>query len=63
LIAIRREILKKHDETIEILKEVKKDTAVISSIKEDTSMMNSSLKSLEAIYKETIELSVTNMIN
>ena len=42
--------------TIGILKDVKKDTAVISSIKEDTTEMRGSLKSLEEIHKETLEL-------
>jgi acylphosphatase len=56
-------MLDKQDETIEILKDVKKDTgqikqdtALISSIKEDTGVMRNSLKSLEEIHKETIEL-------
>jgi acylphosphatase len=49
-------MLDKQDETIGILKDVKKDTAMISFIKEDTGVMRGSLKSLEEIYKETIEL-------
>ena len=55
-LSVAKENLSIGKENLSVAKSIKEDTKSIPSIKEDTTVIKGSLKSLEEIYKETIEL-------